>query len=89
MHFIALLAAEPEETAGTRRRDLEDLRSLTLPRIAAAANLQTEILALSAPEHRATLTHRYLPGFDERYNEVIGPGRSVNSSSLRARDTRR
>jgi hypothetical protein len=71
--LIALLAAEPEETAGTRRRDLEDLRSLTLPRIAAAANLQTEILALSAPEHRATRLIDIYLGFDERYNEVIGP----------------
>ncbi len=71
--LIASLSAQPEDEAGPQRRELEDLRGLTLPRIAAAAALQTEILALPAPAPRATrLVDIYL-GFDERYNEILGP----------------
>lgn len=73
--IIAALSAreQTDPAAGPARREMENLRNVTMPRIEAGIAMETEILAIADPAARLDRIVGVYLGFDERYNESVGP----------------
>jgi len=72
--MLASLAkrAQADADASVLLRAVETHRNVTVPRIEAAIAMEVEIMALAGAARLTRLVDIYL-GFDERYNEIVGP----------------
>lgn len=70
----ALTAREQQDPgAGMARREMENLRHVTMPRIEAGIALEGEILGITDPAARLDRLVGVYLGLDERYHEIVHP----------------